>query len=367
MKFSIERDALRTALAQVSAAIATKSTLPILSNVCITAVDGKIGFNATDLDVAVSVSAPGEVSEPGDVTLPAKRLQEIAKQAAEGVVRFAVGAEGRVNVEAGKARFKLLGLPTSEFPSFPKVDFVDGPTLPAATIQQLIEQVAFCAAADVSRPVLSGVLWEFRPDRLTMVATTGHRLAMLDAPYQGGAKADVIVPTKTLDIVRKVFAEDAQIEVVQTASHIGFRSGDTQVLSSLIEGPYPNFRQILPKGNDRAITLDAAAFIAALKRVSIVASQQTFSAVMTGTEKGFRLSTQTPDTGEAQENIAGAWEGEPLTIGVNASFLIDMLKRVPTPEVKMTFKNAERVMTVEPVKWGDPASWLGLVMPLRVA
>jgi len=367
MKFSIERDALRAALGQVSSAIAAKSTLPILSNVLITAGPGRIGFNATDLDVAVSVSAPGEVETQGELTLPAKRLQEIAKQAAEGVVRFAASAEGRVSVDAGKARFKLLGLPTSEFPNFPKVDFKGGPTLPAATIQQLVEQVAFSAASDASRPILSGVLWEFRPDRLSMVATTGHRLAKLDVPYQGGAKADVIVPVKALDIVRKVFAEDAQVEVTQNGNHIGFRSGDTVVLSRLIEGPYPNYAQVLPKGNDREVTLDTAAFLSALKRVTIVADQQTYKVTLTSTVNGIRLSTQTPDTGEAQESVAGAWEGEPIVIGINASYLIDMLRRVPTPEVRMTFKTPDRVMTVEPVKWDDPATWLALIMPLRIA
>jgi DNA polymerase III subunit beta len=367
MKFTIERDALRAALAAVSSGIAGKSTLPILANVLITAVDGKIGFNTTDLDVAVSVAAPGEVQEAGDITLPAKRLQEIAKQAPEGVVRFAAAAD-KVTVETGKARFKLLGLPSSEFPSFPVVNFT-GKAAPitGATLSLLIEQVAFCASSVPSRPVLSGVLWELRPDRLTMIATTGHRLAKLDVPTTGAASADVIVPTKTLDLVRKLFADDAAVEVAQNGSHIGFRSGDTFVLSRLIEGPYPNARQVLPKNNDRALTVDTAALLAALKRVAIVASEQSRTTTLTSAEKSIRLATQTPDKGEAAETVAAIWEGDAITIGFNADYLIEMLKRVPTDSVRMTFKSPERAMTMEPVAWKSAAEWLGIIMPLRVA
>lgn len=366
MKFSIERNALRDALSQVSAAIASKSTLPILGNVLITAVDGKISFNATDLDTAISVSAPGEVQDPGEVTLPAKRLLEIAKLLPDGVVRFAEVAEGRVTVEGGKARFKLLGTPTAEFPSFPTVTFTGKATTPAATIQQMIEQVTFAAARDDGRPILTGVLWELRPDRMRMVATNGHKLAMATVPASGGDKADVIVPPRALELVRKLFAPDAEVEVARTDGHIGFRSGDMFVLSRLVEGPYPNYTQVLPKGNDRSFTADCDAFVAALRRVSLLASDQTHRVTLRSTEKGLTVATQSPDLGDASESVAGTWEGDAIEIGANAAYLLDALRRVPTDSMRMTFKAPERVMTVEPVGWDDPATWLALVMPLRL-
>jgi DNA polymerase-3 subunit beta len=366
MKFSIERNALRDALAAVAAAVAGKTTLPILGNVLMTAVDGKVGFNATDLDTAVSVSAPGEVEAPGELTLPAKRLLEIAKQLPEGIVRFS--ADKGQAVIAGKARYSLPTMPTEEFPAFPTVDFAGAMTTAPGAIQRMIAGVSFAASNDVNRPIMSGVEWQLRPASMRMVATNGHRLALMEVAATGGTTRDLIVPTKALGLVRKLFAAEAGIDVAvsKTGGHVGFRSGDTVLLSRLIEGPFPGYARLFPKDNARSVTLDREAFIAALRRVAIVASDQTHSVRLSGSAEFFRIATQTPDTGEAYEVVAAAWEGEALEVGVSAEYLIETLENVPTTEVRMTFKDAARVMTVDPVGSDDPARWTALLMPLRL-
>lgn len=371
MKFSIERDQLRDALTAASAAIAGKSTLPILANVLITAREGKVAFAATDLDLAVSVAAPAETQTQGDATLPAKRLLEIAKQLPAGAVRFTSAAEGRVTVEGGKARFKLLAQATSEFPNFPAVDFTGKATLPGATLGQMIERVAFAASTSDSRPTLQGVFWQQRPAGMTMVATNGHKMAKVELSLDGDlipdlSGPDVIVPTKGLELARRIFGEAESVEVARTANHIGFRSGETVVLSRLIEGPYPKYQNVWPKNNDRSITLDRDALIAAARRVAIVADGQSHRMKLSATDSGIRVSTQTPDLGSAHEDVAGAWEGEKMEIGVSSAYLLEVLKRVPTPEVRLTFLTPTTAITVETVGWNNPATWSAVIMPLRL-
>src|SRR2546425_9937995 len=140
---------------------------------------------------------------------------------------------------------------------------------------KLVGHVAFAASTEESRPILNGVLWELRPDRMRMVATNGHRLAKMDVPAKGGSTADLIVPPKALEQIRRLFAADDAIEGAKSANHIGFRAGGTLVFSRLVEGPYPNYEQVIPRENDKAATVDKAAMAAALRRMSGVASDQT--------------------------------------------------------------------------------------------
>ena len=278
-----------------------------------------------------------------------------------------VSTEQRVTIECGRSKFKLLGLPREEFPAFPTVNFDGAWQCSAQQLHKLISHVAFAASTEESRPILNGVLWELRPDRMRMVATNGHRLARMDVPVDGGGEdADLIVPPKALEQIRRLFDPEQDIEIAKSDNHLGFRSATTQVFTRLIEGPYPNYEQVIPRENDKHLTADKAALTSALRRMSIVASDQTHR-VRVGLSNGTcKLSVQTPDLGEAQEEVTVTYEGSPIDIGFNAAYLLEVLKYLPTEEVRMTFKAPERAATCEPVGWDDPASYLTLVMPLRL-
>ena len=271
-------------------------------------------------------------------------------------------------IECGRSKFRLLGLPKDEFPAFPAVKFDGGWKATAGNLQKLITHVAFAASTEESRPILNGVLWELRPDRMRMVATNGHRLARMDVPTAtaGGAQADLIVPPKALEQIRKLFSAEDEIEVARSENHLGFRSPTTQVFTRLIEGPYPNYEQVIPRENDKVMTADKGAITSALRRMSIVASDQTHRIRMAFANGSCKLSVQTPDLGEAQEEVTVTYEGDALEIGFNAAYMLEVLKYIPTDEVRMTFKAPERAATCEPVGWDDPASFLALVMPLRL-
>jgi DNA polymerase-3 subunit beta len=366
MKFTITREQLQEGLAAVAAAVPTKTTLPVLSNVLLEATKQGLRLSGTDLDVAVGTTVAADVDTEGAITLPAKKLVDIARELPSAPIRITAAGEQRVSIECGRSRFKLLGLARDEFPSFPAVKF-DGAWMAAAgLVQKLVSHVAFAASTEESRPILNGVLWELRPDRMRMVATNGHRLAKMDVPASGGSTADLIVPPKALEHIRRLFAPDADVQVARSDNHIGFRTGGKVVFSRLIEGPYPNYEQVIPRENDKAATVDKAAMSAALRRMSVVASDQTHRIRLAFSGGTAKFSVQTPDLGEAQDELAVTYEGEPLEIGFNATYLLEILKFMPTDEVRFTFKAPERAATVEPVGWNDPASYMCLVMPLRL-
>jgi len=366
MKFTITREQLQEGLMAVAAAIPAKTTLPVLANVLVEAAKPGLRLSGTDLDIAVSTTVPAEVDVEGAVTLPAKKLVDIARELPGGPVRVTAAGEARVSLECGRAKFKLLGLPREEFPSFPAVKFDGAWKAAAGVVHKLVGHVTFAASTEESRPILNGVLWELRADRMRMVATNGHRLAKMDVPAKGGSAADLIVPPKALEQVRRLYPAEAEIEVAKSDNHIGFRAGGTLVFSRLIEGPYPNYEQVIPRENDKAATVDKAAMTGALRRMSVVASDQTHRIRLAFAGGTVKFSVQTPDLGEAQDELPVTYEGEPLEIGFNAVYLLEILKYMPTDEVRFTFKAPERAATVEPVGWNDPASYMALVMPLRL-
>jgi DNA polymerase-3 subunit beta len=368
MKFTITREKLHEGLGAVAASVPTKTTLPVLANILVEASKDGLRLSGTDLDIAVSTTIPASVDQEGATTLPARKLVEIVKELPNAAIRMTSSGEQRATIECGKSKFKLLGLSREEFPAFPTVKFEGGWKVAAKDLQKLISHVAFAASTEESRPILNGVLWELRAERMRMVATNGHRLARMDVPTsgQGGGQADLIIPPKALDQIRHLFEGEDEIEIGKSDNHLGFRSTTTQIYTRLIEGPYPNYEQVIPRENDKSLTVDKSALAAALRRMSIVASDQTHRIRMAFTNGACKLSVQTPDLGEAQEELSVAYEGDTLEIGFNAAYLLEILKYMPTDEVRMTFKAPERAATCEPVGWSDPASYLTLVMPLRL-
>jgi DNA polymerase III subunit beta len=368
MRFTISREKLQEGLAAVTASIPAKTTLPVLANILVEATDRGIRLSGTDLDIAVSTEVAADVETPGAITIPAKKLAEIARELPPAPVRIAASGEQRITLDCGKAHFKILGLPRDEFPSFPAVRFNESWRVRSGDLQKLISHTSFAVSTEESRPILNGVLWELRPEQMRMVATNGHRLAKMELPIKasGAPSSDLIVPPKALEQVRRLFPADEELEIARGENHLGFRSPFTAVFTRLIEGPYPPYDQVIPKDNARIAVADKASLVSALKRMSVIASDQTHRIRLSFNAALLRFSVQTPDLGEAQDELPVRFNGDPLDIGFNANYLLEILRYIPTDEVKMTFKAPERAATVEPEGWTDPATYLCLVMPLRL-
>ena len=368
MRFTISREKLQEGLTAVAASIPAKTTLPVLANILVETTERGIRLSGTDLDIAVSTEVAADVEQAGALTVPAKKLSEIARELPPAPVRIAAAGEQRVTLDCGKSHFKILGLPKDEFPSFPAVRFNESWRIRSGDLQKLISHTSFAVSTEESRPILNGVLWELRPEMMRMVATNGHRLAKMELPIKSTAapSSDLIVPPKALEQVRRLFPSDEELEIARGENHLGFRSPFTAVFTRLIEGPYPPYDQVIPKDNNRIAVADKASLVSALKRMSVIASDQTHRIRLSFNAALLRFSVQTPDLGEAQDELPVRFNGDPLDIGFNANYLLEILRYIPTDEVKLTFKAPERAATVEPEGWNDPATYLCLVMPLRL-
>jgi DNA polymerase-3 subunit beta len=368
MRFTISREKLQEGLGAVGASIPGKTTLPVLANILVETTEKGIRLSGTDLDIAVSTEVAADIESNGAITIPARKLTEIARELPPAPVKIATAGEQRVTLECGRSKFKLLGLPRDEFPTFPVVRFQESWRIRSGELQKLISHTAFAVSSEESRPILNGVLWELRPEFMRMVATNGHRLAKMEVPIKsaGAPGTDLIVPPKALEQIRRLFPADEELEIARGDNHLGFRSPFTAVFTRLIEGPYPNYEQVIPRDNDRVGLVDKVALISALKRMSVIASDQTHRIRMSFNAGMLKFSVQTPDLGEAQDELPVRFTGDALDIGFNANYLLEILKYMPTDEVRMTFKAPERACTIEPEGWSDPAKYLCLVMPLRL-
>ena len=366
MRLTISREKLQEALTAVAAAVPAKTTLPVLGNLLLETTERGLRLSGTDLDIGVSTEIVADVESPGAITVPAKKLVEIVRELPAAPVKLGAAGEQRVTLECGRSRFKLLGLPRDEFPAFPSVDFGKSWRVRSGDLQMLISHTAFAVSTEESRPILNGVLWEVREKEIRMVATNGHRLAKMEVPYSGGQNGDFIIPPKALEQVRRLFPADEELEVARGENHLAFRSPLTSVFTRLIEGPYPNYDQVIPRDNNRVAMIDKVALQSALKRMAVVASDQTHRVKLSFNSALLKFSVATPDLGEGQDELPIRYDGDPIDIGFNGMYLLEILRYMPTEEIRFTFKEPERAATLEPEGWQQAGKYLCLVMPLRL-
>jgi DNA polymerase-3 subunit beta len=365
MKLSITRQNLQTGLGAVTATIPSKTTLPVLSNILIRADGDELHLAGTDLDISVSLSVDADVEEAGAVTVPAKKLSDIARELDDAPVHLSADGD-QIQLECGKSRFKLFGLAEDEFPSFPDVDFAESWRVSAGGLQQLIGHTAFAASTEESRPILNGVLWQLRSDHSTMVATNGHRLAKMTLPLEemDAPEADLIVPPKALQQVERLFDGEEELEVARSENHLAFRSEARVVYTRLIEGPYPNYEQVIPDDNDKDAVGNREALEKAIRRMAVVASDQTHRVRLMFGQDTLEFRVQTPDLGEAEDEISVDYAQEEMEIGFNANYLLEVLKYIPDEDVRISFQAPERAATFQPAV--GELDYLCLVMPLRL-
>lgn len=369
MNLQITRQNLHQGLAAVSASIPTKTTLPVLSNILLDAEDDAVWMSGTDLDVAVRVRVPAQITVGGSCTVPGKKLQEITRELPDRPVQISTTGQ-QIELESGPARFRLNGLPVEDFPALPVVNFEEGWRASGKDLRDLIQHTSFAVSSEESRPILNGVLWELRDGEMRMVATNGHRLARMGVPAGPSTttSTDLIVPPAALNQVMRLFQPQDEIQVARSGNHLGFRSQNTEVFTRLIDGNYPNYEQVIPRDNDRLAVVDKKALEGAVRRMAVVASDQTHRIRLHFQNGRVQLNVQTPDLGEGHDELDVQYEGPDLEIGFNATYLLEVLRYMPTDEVRISLKAPERAAILEPYAGeGQPVSdYLCLVMPLRL-
>ncbi len=374
MEFTIDQAQLVRGLQRTQSIVEKRSTMPILANVLLSAGEARLELAATDLEVGVRTAVPAEVRVPGRLTLNAKKLYEIARELPAGPIRIASRENLSAELSAGKVVVTLVGLAAEEFPALPSEGEVAFAALDRETFRAMIERTLYAASSDETRYNLNGVYLErIEKDGAAaarMVATDGHRLALVDRAVAGGLPGlgrGVILPRKGLQELKRLLDEpagpDAEFKAAFRENSGLFLVGETLLVMRLIEGAFPDYRQVIPRPTDAGARVEREALARALRRVSIVSAEKSRGVKLALAPGLLEVSTTNPDLGEAKEELDADYRGRRLTIGFNARYLLDFLGAVEAETVVLDLQDETSPGLFRGV--GDEGL-LGVVMPMRL-
>jgi len=369
MKFSLSKSQLSAYLQHCLQAVPAKSTLPILSNILLEALDNKLKMSATDLDISVTVSVECKTIKKGSVSLPAKILFDIIKELPESDVSIeATGS--RVEIKIPNGSYKIATVSADDFPKLPAVNTKKEIRISAKSLIQMIRKTTFACSFDETRPALNGVLWQTKGDKMQMAATDGHRLAKMSTPNTKlkGLYEDVIIPPKVLNLIPKfVEREDQEIGVIFGENNVIFTLGSIVLTSRLIEGPYPNFEQVIPIDSDKTLRINKDELASAVRRVSILSNALTHQVKFNLKADTLVLSTTNADVGgEGKESLSCEYHGDPVEMGYNATYVADILGKIDDAEVIFELSSAISAGVIYSPSL-PKEEYLCLIMPLRLA
>lgn len=375
MKFSIPRAELQRGLGRIQSIVEKRNTMPILANALLE-VTGKgkeasLELAATDLEVGIRSKHPCEASKPGSVTASARKLHEIVRELPDEPVHLEASSNAYLTIRCARAEFTLAGTTAEEYPSLSNATPETLATVPAAVLFEMIDRTMYAASTDETRYNLNGVFIERIADsgKLRMVATDGHRLAYVDRAlgdgFDGLGEAGVIIPRKGLSELKKLVDEEDADEI-----QLGFegnsglaRKGGVTLTMRLIEGEFPNYRQVIPTERGHQLTLPTEVFVHALRRVALLSAERSRAVKLELSERQLSLSSNNPDLGDAREELDVDYEGEALSIAFNARYLTDALSASGGKEVRFGFRDGLSPAELSPT---DDADTLAVVMPMRL-
>lgn len=369
MNIVVPKDQLLEGLQRVFNIVPQKPTLPILSNYLISCVPGAITVSGTDMDLSVSTTVPCNVDEEGAFTVNAKRFVNIIRELPDGDVTIDVDGE-RITIYYAGGQSRIMGMPSNDFPDVQhKIDGVSV-NISGEMFQAMVEKTRFAAATDRTRLALTGVYWKVAPGMMEMVATDGHRLAFFERSLDIGITepVEMIVPPKALEHAVRIFSGGLEIQaVVFGEKAVLFDFGTASIFSKVIEGPYPNFTQVIPENNSKLIVLPTQEFEAGVRRVSVLSNAITHQIRMNISAGSVELTTTNADIGgEAHQNLEIEYDGEPLVVGYNSNFFLEILRKIDTDQVLLELESPTTACIAKPVGMGDEERLLYLIMPLRL-
>jgi len=372
MKVTVERAELLKSLSHVHRVVERRNTIPILANVLIRADRSKLSFKATDLDLEVIETIAAEVAPGGVTTVPAHMFYEIVRKLPEGtqIALEATGDRAVLTIRAGRSRFTLQTLPESDFPDIAAGDMTHKFTLPAADLKRLIDKTQFAISTEETRYYLNGIYLHTagtgKSTLLRAVATDGHRLAQVELAAPAGADGmpGIIVPRKTVNEVQRLIEDaDGEVTVELSQAKIRFTLGEVVLTSKLIDGTFPDYGRVIPLGNDKILEVEKKDFEQAVDRVSTIASERGRAVKLSLSGGRLVLSVTNPDSGSATEEFEVVYEADPIDIGFNSRYLLDIAAQIEgdTAVLKLADPGSPTLIQDK-----DAKGALYVLMPMRV-
>ena len=368
MKLTIGQEEFITGLQAVQNVVSTRTTLPILSNVLLNAVGDRLTLTATDLDVTISKTVEAKVEIDGSFTMPVKKLLSIAREVGGNQIEMDV-SKNQCSIKSGSSAYRVNGLPAEEFPPIPNFSGQTTIQMPQDTVKTMLRRTSFAVSTDENRYVLNGLYLSFKENKLTMVATDGRRLALAeeDVELKDDNPLEVIVPTKAIQELSRSLGDkgDVEIQITENQVSFGLKENDgtgSLIVSKLVEGAYPNYKQVIPAESKHRVTLDKEELFHALRRAEIMTSEKANSVKLTFSENNLTFTANSPEVGESRETMAIKYEGEETSISFNPQFFIDPLKALEEDEVHFEFTDQ---LSPGVVKVKHP--FLYVIMPMRTS
>lgn len=362
MKLTVNRDALLDALTQVQTVVSSKSTIPVLANVLLRADAGKLLLITTDLEVSVRTEVPAEVVTSGETTLPAKRLFSVIRELPPHAVEIEI-EKNTASIRCGTAYFKIMGLSPDDFPDIPEPESENIFTLDQGTLKHMLKCVQYATSVDETRYVLNGIFFSFQEQKLTVVATDGRRLALCEREieFPVGQELDFVVPSKTINELLRNLDSEGQVTITAAGSQIVFDIAELRIISKLIDGTFPNYRQVIPAACEERIAFNRENLLTAVRRVALVTNEQSNSIKLSFQENRVEIISSTPDVGEAREEVPVKYSGKVMNIAYNPEFLMAPLRILKTDEVYL-----ELIDELSPGVMKSGTEFLYVIMPMRM-
>lgn len=364
MKFKIIRSKFLEGLKSVQNIVVGKGSLPVLQNVLLEANGHELKMTTTDLDISITSQCDCEVKELGLTTLPVKLLFNAITKVVEGEVEIEVDANDRATIVAGNAKFKLAGLPESDFPKLPKDEDAYSYKLPQATLREMLRKVSYAASQDDTRRTLKGVLMSFKDQKLTMVATDGRRLALVEneVEFPVEAEKDIVLPSKAVAELQRSLNGEEEVSMTVQKSQICFKLEKSTIYSKLMEETYPNYKQVIPEDTIEHIAVDRQLLLDALDRASVMTMDEAHSTKLIFDNGRLIVTSAASDIGEAKDEVPIKYAGEKIEIMFNPSYVMDPLKAIDDDEVTINLNNGHSPAVI---KCSIP--FLYVLMPLRIS
>ena len=363
MKFSIIRSKFLEGLQTVQNVVSAKGSLQILSNALIQVEDGRLCVTTTDLDISERCFAECEVDQPGSTTLPIRRLASIIRELDEGKILVEVNEEDVATVQCASSFFKIIGLPTRDFPPIPAAEGKFCYRIDQGKFREMLRKTCYAASQDETRRVLNGVLLAFKDSKLTMVATDGRRLALVEQEieFPPEAETEMILPTKAVSELMRILGNEGDLKIYAQKNQVIFALGTTMLSSKLIDGVYPNYRQVIPGTCDEHVTIERELLLSALRRVSVVTTDKSNATRLTFSANQLTISTNTPDVGEGRDTLPVKYAGKEISIIFNPEYVMDPLKNITDDEIFIELNDGH-----SPALLKCSIPFLYVLMPLRI-
>ena len=370
MEITVSKFELLRELTATQGVVERKTTIPILSNYLFEAAGEKLSLTATDLDLSQRTSCSAKVKKEGACTIPARKLHDYVKLLPDAEITIRLLENHWVSIRCGRSNTKMVGMAKSNFPGLPVFPTAGVIRIPAAVLRSMIAKTGFAIASEESRYTLNGALMVLKPESITMVATDGHRLAHVERAgekFEGvSGEMKTLIPKKAMDELKSLLDGDVEtIEFAKDESTLFFRVGARLLTSRQLTGQFPNYEAVLPKDITKSIALHGEELGAAIARVAQFADERS-RAVRLRLEKGeLKISASSTETGESEDSIEVAYDGDPMAIGFNAQYLMDFIKATGSCDVKLELKDAQSAGQLRPSE-GEDYKYRYIVMPMRI-